>query len=172
MYHMMTPQERNTYVKKQITNTLLKLLETRSLNSISVSMLVEEAGVARVSFYRNYNSLTDVIAQYDMALIKKWGESFEASPDASPLTLFSSLFRHYKSNEKFYMMLYRNNLTELIGDTIVRVAGPKPEMNDDESYRQAFLAYGIYGWVREWMRRGMKDIPEDITKIFPNGLSI
>ena len=166
---MASAQERNTYVKKQITNTLLEMLEKQPLSEITVSTLVKEAKVGRASFYRNYESLEDIIAQYDQSLIQEWGAKFEAGPESSPLNVFASLFQHYKQNEDFYMILFRNDLTNLIRDTIYRKAGPQPGMSDEESYRQAFLAYGIYGMVWEWMKRGMQDIPEDIT-IFPNGI--
>ncbi len=169
---MATSKERNTYVKEQITNTLLAMLEEKSLSEITISTLVKEAQVGRASFYRNYESLEDVIAQYDQKLVQAWAETFTADPNSSADKIFASLFRHYKEHENFYMMLYRNKLTYLIRDTIYHRSGIQPEMSDNESYRLAFLSYGIYGWVCEWMGRGMKEIPEDITQIFPKGLSL
>ncbi len=160
---MATPKERNTYVKKQITSTLLTMLKKQPLSEITISMLVKEAQVGRASFYRNYESLEDVITQYDQELVQAWAETFTADPNSSVHNVFTSLFKHYKEHEDFYMMLYRNDLTYLIRDTIYQRSGIQPGMSDKESYRLAFLSYGIYGWVREWMKRGMKEIPEDIT---------
>ncbi|MDO4648596.1 MAG: TetR-like C-terminal domain-containing protein [Eubacteriales bacterium] len=169
---MATSKERNTYVKEQITSTLLNMLKKKSLSEITISMLVKEAQVGRASFYRNYESLEDVIAQYDKKIVHAWAETFAVDPNASAHNVFTSLFRHYKEHEDFYMMLYRNDMTYLIRDTIYHRAGIQTGMSDNESYRLAFLSYGIYGWVCEWMKRGMKEIPEDVTQIFPNGLSL
>ena len=167
---MASAQERNTYVKNQNTTTQLKRHQTKLLTEITVSTLVNEAQVARASFYRNYESLEDIIAQYDQKLINEWAKKFESTHDSELHNVLASLFQHYKEHEDFYMMLYRNDLTYLIRDTICRRIGPQPEMNDNERYCLKILAYGIYGWIREWMSRGMNDIPEDLNEIFPNGL--
>ena len=88
---MASAQERNTFVKNQITTTLLKMLETKLLSEISVSTLVNEAQVARASFYRNYESLEDIIAQYDQKLINEWAKKFKSNPDSGQS--FSALQR-------------------------------------------------------------------------------
>lgn len=70
----------------------------------------------------------------------------------------------------FYMILYDNNLTDMILDTIKDVSGPKAEMDNKEAYGKAFIAYGIYGWLMEWMSRGMKESEEEINAMltFPD----
>ena len=47
--------EKNSYVKEQITKALLILLKEKELKDISVSEITTVAHVSRVSFYRNYN---------------------------------------------------------------------------------------------------------------------
>ena len=68
------------------------------------------------------------------------------------------------------MILYDNNLTDMILDTIKDVSGPKAEMDNKEAYGKAFIAYGIYGWLMEWMSRGMKESEEEINAMltFPD----
>ena len=50
MYHQMNNEQKNTYVKQQLTRALLELLQKKTLAEISVSELTERAGVGRVSF--------------------------------------------------------------------------------------------------------------------------
>lgn len=47
-------QERNTYVCNAITEALLEMLKTRSLDSIRIGEITEKAQVSRNSFYRNF----------------------------------------------------------------------------------------------------------------------
>lgn len=54
-------KEENLRVKINITNTLFRLMEQKSLAEISITELVKGAGVARASFYRNYESKEDVL---------------------------------------------------------------------------------------------------------------
>ncbi|MDE6598230.1 MAG: TetR/AcrR family transcriptional regulator, partial [Clostridia bacterium] len=54
-------KEANLKVKKLITDALLALMEKKDINEISVTELITTAGVARVSFYRNYSSKENVL---------------------------------------------------------------------------------------------------------------
>lgn len=54
-------KESNLRVKGNITRTLFTLMQTKSLSEITITELVEGAGVARASFYRNYCSKEDVL---------------------------------------------------------------------------------------------------------------
>ena len=51
----------NQSAKKLIKNAFIKLMEKKSYMAISVTDVVREAGVARASFYRNYNSIGDIM---------------------------------------------------------------------------------------------------------------
>lgn len=139
------------------------LLKENKLSNISISEITRKAGVGRASFYRNYKSKEDILRQYDLMLIKEWGKSFESNPHSNVNNLFGSLFQHYKNHVDFYMILYDNNLTDMMLDTIKAVSGPKIEMDNKEAYEKAFLAYGIYGWLMEWISRGMKESEDEIN---------
>ena len=54
----------NLFVRDCITEALFKLMKSKDFNDITVSMLVKTAGVSRNSFYRNYQSMEDIIRQY------------------------------------------------------------------------------------------------------------
>ena len=56
--------EKNRFVKKKITDALLTLLETEELKGISVSRIAADAGVSRISFYRNYKDKEDILRTY------------------------------------------------------------------------------------------------------------
>lgn len=48
-------------IKEAIRTSLFQLLKNKKFDSITISELVSRAGVSRSAFYRNYNSLNDVI---------------------------------------------------------------------------------------------------------------
>lgn len=162
----MNNKEKNTYVKNQLTITLLNMLKTTSINDISISNLCSNAQIGRASFYRNFNSKEDVIKAYANELIKQWGHEFETNPDSSIVNVFCSLFNHYKRNSDFYTLLCKQNMTDLILDSIINKIGLTPELDNKEAYEKAYLAYGIYGWVIEWIKRGMKESAEEINETF------
>lgn len=57
----MNNQDKNTYVKQQITTTLLELLKEKELSDINIGEITKKAQVSRNSFYRNYADKEDII---------------------------------------------------------------------------------------------------------------
>ena len=51
----------NLRVKQRITSALFTLMNEKSLSDVQITELVGRAGVARASFYRNYDSKEDVL---------------------------------------------------------------------------------------------------------------
>ena len=76
----MNNEQKNTYVKRQITDALLSLLKEKPLSDISVSELTDKAGIGRVSFYRNYQSKEDILREESDRLIKELGVLYESNP--------------------------------------------------------------------------------------------
>ena len=91
------------------------------------------------------------------SLIQAWGDAFEADPDSSPFNVFGSLFDHFKQNKKFYTLLYKQNMSGVILETIKDKVGLIPSLSNKEAYEKAFFSYGLYGWICEWIKRGMTE---------------
>ena len=168
MFHRMNMnnEQKNTYVKKQITATLIDLLKKKSLSEISISELTDKAGIGRVSFYRNYQSKEDILKEESNRLIKEWGKLYESNPESAPETLFPSLFDFYRDHREFYTTLYNAGMSSIMMETIVGTIQITPEMNNLEAYIKSFWAYGIYGWLLEWIKRGMPESGKELSFLF------
>ena len=162
----MNNEQKNTYVKKQITATLIDLLKKKSLSEISISELTDKAGIGRVSFYRNYQSKEDILKEESNRLIKEWGKLYESNPESAPETLFPSLFDFYRDHREFYTTLYNAGMSSIMMETIVGTIQITPEMNNLEAYIKSFWAYGIYGWLLEWIKRGMPESGKELSFLF------
>ena len=168
LFHRMNlnNEQKNTYVKKQITAALLSLLKEKPLSDISISELTAKAGIGRVSFYRNYQSKEDILREESDRLIKKWGALYESNPESAPETLFPSLFDFYRDHREFYTTLYHAGMSTIMMDTIIRTIQITPKMQNLEAYMKSFWAYGIYGWMLEWMKRGMQESGNELSALF------
>ena len=162
----MNNEQKNTYVKRQITDALLSLMKKKSLSDISVSELTDKAGIGRVSFYRNYQSKEDILREESDRLIKEWGLLYESNPESAPETLFPSLFDFYRDHREFYTTLYQAGMSSIMMETIIGTIQITPEMQNLEAYMKSFWAYGIYGWLHEWIRRGMQESGKELRALF------
>jgi len=161
----MNNTDRNTYVKTQITNAMLNLLEEKEFESISASEITERAQVSRNSFYRNYSDKEDILLQYVRRLLGDWRKGNDAAVSGSNAEMFGSLFQHLSDNREFYMLLRKRNLFHLFLDVLLEQSGPKPEMDNTWAYITAFLTYGTFGWIEEWVNRGMQESGETMTEL-------
>lgn len=158
-------EARNTYVLKHITATVLRLLKEKTLQEISISEIVNEAAVGRTSFYRNFETKEDVVKRYISALIEQWEREYKASGKDSNAELYGSLFKHLKDNADFYLLLKERNLMHLFLEALIEKSGPKPEDNNVWAYTKSFIAYGTYGWIEEWIARGMQEPAETMAEM-------
>jgi len=109
-------QETNAFVRECITKALLQLMKKKPISDITITELVERAGVARVSFYRNFTSKENVIEQYLILLIREWGRTFEEKAD--PSLFAQTLINHFYTHKDFYLLLYKQNLSSMIYENI------------------------------------------------------
>lgn len=162
----MNNEQKNSYVKKQITAALVGLLKEKSIADISVKELTQKAQVSRVSFYRNYQTKEDILKDEADRLIKEWGRRYETNPESSPETLFPSLFDFYREHKEYYTILYQAGMASVMLETILNTIQITDEMENLEAYLKSFWAYGIYGWMIEWIKRGMPESGSELLALF------
>ena len=164
----MNNQEKNSYVKKQILSALLDMMDGQEFDSITVSALTERAGVGRASFYRNFTRKEDVLGQEADRLTQEWREEWRWREPAAPNAFLISLLDFYKRHSEFYLRLCPAGLSEIILGTILKNAEITPELPNAAAYLQSAMAYMVYGWVIEWIRRGMQESGTELARMIAN----
>ena len=160
--------EKNTYVKAQMTDALLKLLKEKEFKNISVSEITALAQVGRISFYRNYKEKEDILKEYILILFGKWMKEYDDSGKNSNDELMGAMFAHLSEYGDFYRLLSDRKLLYLLKDVITWICGPKPEYPNLGAYVAAFISSGLYGWIEEWFARGMQESAEEMTEMLKN----
>lgn len=159
----MSNEGRNLYVTQHITIALLELMKSKHINNISIGELCDLAGVGRASFYRNFESKEDVIARELKKRLDEWWLSAIVKPD---FNFVQALFEHYYENSDIYLLLYRQGLSHLSLQSVLSACGPKREQCNINAYESAFFAYGLYGWIEEWFKRGMQETPVEMAALW------
>ena len=94
---------KNIIVKESITQALLILMENKDFEKITITDIVNKAGVVRMSFYRNYTSKEDVILKHLYEIYEKWGKNIN---NDDPSKFISNT---YKKSYFMYGNLYGAN---------------------------------------------------------------
>ena len=161
----MNNQEKNTYVRSQILAALLKMMREQPFADISVSALTGRAQVGRASFYRNFTDKEDVLRQENDRLTAQWKQSYEAEEHAAPNELLISLLDFYKEHSGFYLALYRAGLAGMLLQTLLEQSEITPELPNALAYLKSSIAYMLYGWIVEWMKRGMPESGTELARM-------
>lgn len=163
MYHMNKKQEANILVKECITTALLQLMQSKPFEKITICELVQKAGVGRVSFYRNFESKEDVIRKHLHNLLEEWWRDYSGTTTNE---LVQAIFEHYYAHKELCILLYKQGLSHISLQSVKDSCGPQPEQSNVLAYTAAFYSYGLYGWIEEWFKRGMRETPEEMSAMW------
>ena len=161
----MNNQEKNLYVRTRILQTLLEMMKEQPFDSIVISTLVKRAGVGRASFYRNYTTKEDVLRQESDRLTSVWSRQYDSEPHEDPNEILITLLDFYKEHSDFFLALYGAGLQSIVMDTITGRVQITPETPNAMAYVQSSAAYMIYGWVHEWIKRGMQESGTELARM-------
>lgn len=163
-------KEANMRVKSSITKTLFELMHEKSFADITITELIGRAGVARVSFYRNYESKEDVL----LTLINDVLEQFRSTVDTEAESYYTyenvrRSFEYFKEYGGFLLDLYQFGYGSILLERLNRfheeVAGTMPN-HSIEKYRLYMYMGALFNTAVIWIRNGAKENVEDITDMF------
>lgn len=161
--------------KKEITDTLLQLMNTYSYTDITVKQIILESQVARKTFYRNFLSKDDVLDAYIDNIMQQYIYSLQQLPNCQLSNILDVIFTFCFQNQDLLIKLRDNNLMYLllhkwnifipmIHNQIVSPNHPmfqecSPEQVD---YIIAFNIGAIWNVIMKWIEHDMKETPDSI----------
>ena len=115
-------------------------------------------------------SKEDVLKQESVRLTDGWKAQFDREhPNGTPgqdnLWLIS-LLDFYKEHSEFYLAVYHAGLSDIMLDTLLSYFDRSPEIPNALAYLNSAIGYMLYGWVHEWMCRGMQESGTELARMF------
>lgn len=143
-----------------LTTALFQLLETHDLHDIKITALVKRAGVSRMAFYRNYESLEALLRAYfepkvaalfnDVILQashEKKAANMVAFFEEFEHTLTLAVNRHF---EDIIRQIFNDNMARYYPQTAVW----QQLTPTQQTYWVAFMSDGVYAIWRQWFLDG------------------
>jgi len=161
--------------KKEITDTLLQLMNTYSYNDITVKQIILESQIARKTFYRNFLSKDDVLNAYIDSIMQQYIYSLQQLPNCQLSNILDLIFKFCFQNQGLLFQLRDNHLMHLLlhkwnifipmmHDQIVNPDHPMFQAFSAEQidYMIAFNVGAIWNVIMKWIENDMKDTPDMI----------
>ncbi len=166
--------------KKALRDALFELLETKTINQITVTELTTLADVNRATFYFYYNDLHDMLQQIQNEAYQVFEEILsESNSSITTVEGFTEyaerLLVFCKEHETLCRFIFNNDannqlyqqIQHLMLKNIPNAKDVFPE-NNPARYSTNFVLTGITGVLIEWMNDGMKISTHELARFFAN----
>lgn len=160
----------NIEVKDKLLSALIELMGKKEWSKITITELIDLSGVARVSYYRNFKSLEDLM-EYGL---EKFGKKYH-NESPVPVENFHSKklieynFRFYKENSEMILAVHHSKapmtLLGIITDCVIYSNGDM-SINSISKYELYYYAGAFYNMMLIWLEGGAKESPEDMAEEF------
>lgn len=162
----------NLQVKDEMYKALCRLLKEKKPSEVSVSDLTAEANVSRMSFYRNYNTIEDVLTEHLDEIVEDYRK------EDMLIETEGELYCGKKYTEHCFDYFYRyrdflNTLTESgMGELfLARITEyliqkwVKEETDISGKIAMSAFAGAIYNTYRFWKRNSFQMSPKELAQI-------
>ncbi len=163
-------RKRSRPVRQEIMDAFMKLMAEKNYMDITVTDLVKKAGVARASFYRNFQTTNDILEAITDGICKELLEMVVPNPGKRD----ERKWREFLNNHFTLFLQRRDELANIrvenLSAVFSRLSG-RIEKNQSrlpaETVWDRYSAIGkmglIYSVTRKWMASGAKESPEEMT---------
>ena len=161
-------QESNQITRESLEISLMQLLEKKELKKITISELVERAGVSRAAFYRNYSSKEQILEEIFKNTVRGITdklEEFNFKTEMYQIWLF--LFKEAKKEARVISLAIDYNFEKLLTQAVFdflekRNRNAKKSTN---SYMNSFWSSAVVSVLSKWIKDGMKVPAEKIASL-------
>lgn len=161
---------KSTETKQLIKDSLVRLLNQRPLDKITVKDVVEECGINRNTFYYHYQDLFEVVEEVLVPekpsgkLPDSWQDSVLYAARFA-LENKKAVYHLYNSARRSRMEDYFFEAIEpVIAEYIRRQSEGLKVSEEDMDYLCVFYKSAVVGIFRQWMQDGMKKDPAEGIK--------
>lgn len=153
---------------ESVVEALWELLEDKSFEKISVSELVERAGIGRVTFYRNFSNKEEVLERSLNLELQAWLTERQIDlsdwSDAHLLLALRQFFDFWYEQQDKIRLLTTNHLDYLLEEVLDRYFKERlGDLTDD--FHLQFIVGGFFRVLKIWVARGCKESPDDIMRL-------
>lgn len=155
-------EEINNLTKESISLAYCELLLQK--DEISIKKICEKAGVSRNAYYRNFESLDEIIIYY---FILKWAIYCENANAESEISsdVGSHLIKYFYSERDFIRAIKHQGTVYLIEEVFRRVLIPMDVMGAGK-YFSYVIAYSVYSFIRAMIDNDFTETPDELKAMF------
>ncbi len=171
----MKPSVCHGSTKRMLADSLKKLMQTKSLNKISIHEIAKDCGLNRQTFYYHFHDIYDLLEWF---YIEEAAELLEDKYDSLTLSDgFLRILNYIQQNETLCLCTLdsvgHSHLRQFFYGTINRIylhiVNEYSEDLDVSEQHKSFIAHyytvSFSAFVEFWLRSGLKEDPNEMIKL-------
>ena len=163
-----------------IYDALLMCLDEKSFDQITVSDLQRASGVARSTFYRAFDNVSDVLSWKCEARFNEALSCFKPLDFANEATVARRFFAYWVAHSEILELLTRIDRTDIVFASHLRSAeslqerfGKLPRLTEVQGkYFIAIRTGMLMSVLNVWMQGGRKESPQELVAMLRSQLAM
>lgn len=157
--------------RQWLCNSLLKLLETKSFNEITIKDICKEADLSRQTFYKIFDSKEEIIKYHFKVLFNEFENDCHNFENMTLNNLTFQFFTFFKKHADFIQILTQNKMSYVLENEFEHYL---PEIsifnsiNEEEKYPDytiSFIAGALCQILMHWYEKDMDLSVEEIAAV-------
>lgn len=161
--------------KQEIKNAVIRLMAQKSYMDVTVTDIVNDAGVARASLYRNFHSINDVLNEIaDEASDELIEDVFDDYNERKCRELLFNHFYRLKKRHDQMRKVRLNNFSVIrtrINDGIRKESSTFFEGTKKDKYLIIGKMGLMYSIEKGWIDTGMEETPEEMIDLIMSAIT-
>ena len=151
------------YLKECMADALIRLLEEKSLEQITVPEITNLAGVGRATYFRHFSKKEDLVTFKLVRLLERWKDENQQLNDyRNNRDRVYAYFVFHAGIKDLLKLIYNRKLLFTVYYSFFQTL--VPETGDQRNaFEIHFFASGVLGMMEEWARDGFRESPEELT---------
>lgn len=160
--------ETNILTKECIVTALLRLMEVKSYQSITITDITNLAGVSRMAYYRNYKNKDEILIKHLIEQENRLIKELHGEPANTVKGMIYYIAEFFQENVMVIKAVFDADLGHLLTNMLAeRIHNYFPVVDTTVSgkYAVQFYVSAIIGVFRMWFDDGMVESAAEISDI-------
>lgn len=167
--HFYRKNIKTEFTRMCIAEAIVELLKETEPEKIRISAVVKKAGVSRMTFYNNYNSITDALNDYLQIIIGLYIDECNKTPDIGGYLEYSHILYSLNFFDKYrtyFVTMAKCNLHSVMLNAINQfMLNQFPSDTPFSVYERYCYAGGLLNAFLKWEENKTNEKAEDIAAL-------
>ena len=150
-------EESREFTRNCLSAALIVLLNKDKLDDISITKLCQVAGVSRMAFYRNYNSIEDVLEDK----INDFAHRLASQITTDIYDNWYMVFKEAQKDKELFEILIKLKSEHKVYDVFMTML---PKKEDNRTIQSIWLGL-YYTFIIKWVKEGKPKKIEDAARV-------